>query len=74
MKTKPSCLPPEPTVFAGTGKRGLQTKVIRRAEIDGASGVVLAATGHGADPQDIVDALAAGEFAADDERTRATLR
>src|SRR5438552_4183397 len=57
---------PEPSKLPRARKRDLQLDVVRRAKVERTAGMVLAAAGHRAHPEDGCDAISAGKFAPDD--------
>src|SRR6478736_3025063 len=58
----------QPAERRSAGEGGFQRQVSGRTEVERPAGVMLAAARHGADAEDGFDRLAAGEFAADDQR------
>ena len=56
----------EPAKGRRAGEAFLERRRVRRADIDRPSGVMLAVSGGGIDPQDVVDSLPGADFALDD--------
>mgnify|MGYP001603861141 CR=1 FL=1 len=66
VETKAPGVPRQPLEFPGTGKPRVEAGVAGRRDIERATGVMFAATRRGDEPQDVADALARGQFLADD--------
>ena len=66
IKTEGRGMPAEPAEFARTGESCIQSEVLRRAQVEGAAGVMFAAAGRGDELQDSANGLTGGKFPADD--------
>lgn len=65
-ETEAPGVPRQPHEFPGAGKPRIEVGVAGRRDVEGAAGVMLAATRRGDEPQDVADASARGQFFADD--------